>query len=181
MEMEVKFNADYTFDRFVVGPHNNLAFSAAEQAAANPGRASFNPLYIYGKAGLGKTHLMQAIGNRLDSGRDLKVVYVTAEEFTNELISTIRNGFRNASLMEHFRIRTEEILGKSRKRNIVYPRQLAMYLSRELTDLSEAAIGDQLGGRDHSTVVHSIRVIDDQLKMNAETFHTVEVLRGKII
>ena len=81
-------NPRYTFESFVVGPSNRLAFSAAQAVAETPG-VSYNPLFLYSGAGLGKTHLLQAIG-RTCATRGLSVLYVTSEQFTNEFISAIR-------------------------------------------------------------------------------------------
>ena len=81
-------NPRYTFDSFVVGPSNRLAFSAAQAVAEAPG-VSYNPLFLYSGAGLGKTHLLQAIG-RTCAQRGLSVLYVTSEQFTNEFITSIR-------------------------------------------------------------------------------------------
>ncbi len=83
---------DYNFDNFVVGDNNVLAANACIAIAKNPGTA-FNPCLIYGGVGLGKTHLIQSIGNYIYSEFDnARVVYVTAETFTNEFIDAIRNG-----------------------------------------------------------------------------------------
>ena len=100
-------NPKYTFDTFVVGNNNNLAHAAALAVADNPAK-TYNPLFIYGGVGLGKTHLMQAIGNRiLKNNRNMNVVYVTSEKFTNQLIISIkdlkndpfRNKYRNADVL----------------------------------------------------------------------------------
>ena len=87
----------YTFDNFVLGKPNELAYAASQAVATNPGNA-YNPLFIYAKVGMGKTHLLHAIGNALiSSGKNIH--YTTTEEFTNEYIDAIRNGktesFRN--------------------------------------------------------------------------------------
>ena len=103
-------NPNYTFDTFVVGNNNRFAHSASLAVAVSPGEA-YNPLYIYGGPGLGKTHLMHSIGHFiLDQKPDTKVIYVTSEEFTNEVIESIRNG--NASSMTKFRdkYRTVDVL-----------------------------------------------------------------------
>lgn len=89
----------YTFDTFVTGGSNNIAYAAAKAVAAQPARA-FNPLYIYGDVGLGKTHLMHAIGNQIkQDDPSARIVYVTSETFTNELIQSIQENtnaqFRN--------------------------------------------------------------------------------------
>ncbi len=103
-------NPNYTFDTFVVGNNNRFAQSASLAVAESPGE-TYNPLYIYGGPGLGKTHLMHSIGHFiLDQNPQTKVIYVTSEEFTNEVIESIRNG--NASSMTKFRdkYRTVDVL-----------------------------------------------------------------------
>ena len=85
-----RFRPEFTFENYVAGPSNQLAHAATLQVAESPGVA-FNPLYIYSSVGLGKTHLLHAIGHRLvQSG--LAVLYVSAERFTNEYIRAIRDG-----------------------------------------------------------------------------------------
>ena len=83
-----KFNPKYTFDSFIVGSSNRLAHAAALGVAQNPGQ-SYNPLFIYGGAGLGKTHLLQAIGH-FAQARNQAVLYVSGEQFTNEFINALR-------------------------------------------------------------------------------------------
>ena len=103
-------NSNYTFDTFVVGSNNRFAQSASLAVAESPGEA-YNPLYIYGGPGLGKTHLMHSIGHFiLEKNPNAKVLYVTSEEFTNEVIESIRSG--NASAMNKFRekYRTIDVL-----------------------------------------------------------------------
>jgi len=100
-----KFNAKYTFDSFIVGDNNHLAHDAALHVANNPGH-SYNPLFIYGGVGLGKTHLLQAIGH-FALAKNLLVLFVSAEQFTNELVTAIRdrktedfrNKYRNADML----------------------------------------------------------------------------------
>ncbi|MBR6556330.1 MAG: chromosomal replication initiator protein DnaA [Clostridia bacterium] len=82
---------DYTFEKYVVGPSNNFAHAAAMAVAQAPGRR-YNPLLIYGGSGLGKTHLLCAIANRIRREQpDLKIIYRTGEQFTNEVISAVRS------------------------------------------------------------------------------------------
>ncbi len=82
------FNPRYTFDSFIVGSCNQLAHAAALKVMENPGH-SYNPLFIYGGAGLGKTHLLHAMGH-IALANNLKVLYVSAEQFTNGLVSAIQ-------------------------------------------------------------------------------------------
>jgi len=97
----------YTFDNFVVGPNNQLAYAASYAVAEHPGEA-YNPLFIYGGVGLGKTHLLHAIYNHTYNINDnLNIIYISSEEFTNELITSIqnktmlefRNKYRNIDLL----------------------------------------------------------------------------------
>ena len=93
---------DYTFERFVVGSSNKFAHAAARAVADNPGQ-SYNPLFIYGESGLGKTHLLYAIAHTIhDTHPDYKVVYIKGDTFTNELIQAIREG-RNQEFREKYR------------------------------------------------------------------------------
>ncbi|MCM1136152.1 MAG: chromosomal replication initiator protein DnaA [Clostridium sp.] len=100
----------YRFETFVVGKNNNFAHSASLAVAESPGKA-YNPLYLYGGAGLGKTHLMHSIGHYiLDHNQDMKVLYVTSEQFTNEVIESVRSG--NAAKITKLRekYRTVDVL-----------------------------------------------------------------------
>ncbi len=103
-------NSKYKFDTFVVGSNNKFAHSAALAVAESPGEA-YNPLYLYGGAGLGKTHLMHSIGHFiLEQNPKMKVLYVTSEAFTNDVIESIRSG--NAAAMNKLRekYRTVDVL-----------------------------------------------------------------------
>ncbi len=320
-----QLNPKYTFDSFVIGNSNRFAHAAALAVAEAPSKA-YNPLFIYGGVGLGKTHLMHAIGHYiLRQNPESKVVYVSSEKFTNELINSIReyrneefrNKYRNIDVLliddiqfiagkegtqeeffhtfnalhdankqiiissdrppkeiptledrlrsrfewglitdiqapdletriailrkkanienllvdddvmlyiatkiesnirelegalirvvayssltnseiseelaaealkdiisgtktqkitvdlikevvsSNYRIRLDDFNSKKRTRAIAYPRQIAMYLTRELTDLSLPKIGDEFGGRDHTTVIHAYDKIVDELE-----------------
>ena len=85
---DLMFNPSYTFESFVPGDNSNFAYSACMAIAKNPGSA-YNPCLIYGGVGLGKTHLIQSIGNYIKTNTKQKVVYVTAENFTNEYIQSV--------------------------------------------------------------------------------------------
>ncbi len=92
-------NDKYVFDEFIVGNSNKFAHAAAVSIAENPAQ-KFNPFFLYGNSGLGKTHLMQAIGHHIiNQNKNAKVVYISSEQFTNEMIESIKSGnqetFRN--------------------------------------------------------------------------------------
>jgi len=98
-------NPKYTFENFIVGRGNELAHAACQAVANNPGRV-YNPLFIYGGVGLGKTHLLQAVGNEI-AKRTNKILYTTSENFTNDYINSVRSGhakdfkdkYRNVDLL----------------------------------------------------------------------------------
>ena len=95
---EFGLNYKYTFDTFVVGDSNKFAYAASYAVAKSPGKV-YNPLFIYGNAGLGKTHLLQSIANYIvENSLCSKVVYTTSEMFTNELIETLRKSGQNFSI-----------------------------------------------------------------------------------
>lgn len=103
-------NPNYTFDTFVVGKNNSFAHAACLAVADSPGEV-YNPLYIYGGPGLGKTHLIQSIGHFiLRQKPEKKVLYVTSEEFTNEVIDSIRNGNNSAMNKLREKYRTVDVL-----------------------------------------------------------------------
>lgn len=90
-------NDRYTFDNFVVGPNSNFAKSAAYAVALSPGKTRFNPLVIYSDVGLGKTHLLQAIGNFIiENNNELHLIYISAEEFYLNFIDAIKNNKINS-------------------------------------------------------------------------------------
>ncbi len=94
-------NPRYTFDNFIVGSSNDLAYTASRAVAANPG-TKYNPIYLYGGVGLGKTHLMQAIGNEiLHNDPQKRVVYISSETFVNEFLDHIR--FKKKGFSEKYR------------------------------------------------------------------------------
>ena len=122
--------ANYTFESFVVGSSNQLVYAAARNVAETPG-SKYNPLFIYGGVGLGKTHLMHAIGNHVKKTRpNYKVLYVTAETLINELVDVIRNSqdreqnkefrdkYRNVDLLMIDDI--QHIAGKSGTQNALF-------------------------------------------------------------
>ena len=329
----------YTFDKFVIDAGNPLPANAAIAVSKNPGTA-YNPLLIYGGVGLGKTHLMQAIGNALYQTTNLKILYAPAETFTNEYIAHVnknkmhefKNKYRNADVLllddihflekkegtqeelfhtfnalyennkqivftcdrpveelknltdrlrsrftrglsidlkipsyetrcailfkklqdEHFSVPDEvvhliaknvssnvrdlesaltklqayseltgpvtlenaqrllqdmfgsprqhnisidtilkivadyfgisyiDLKGKKRTKNVSFPRQVAMYLAREMTEFSTTEIGVELGGRDHSTVMHGHQKIETQTALEPSLEVTIAELKKRI-
>ncbi len=105
------FNPKYTFDTYIVGDSNKLAVSSSLAVAQKPGKL-YNPLFLYGNSGLGKTHLMHAIGNYIISNSDKKVLYITTEQFVNDLILMYKkddNSKDNLSYIELFRKKYRDI------------------------------------------------------------------------
>ena len=337
-------NPKYTFDTFVVGNNNRFAHAAALAVAEAPA-TSYNPLFIYGGVGLGKTHLMHAIGNAiLRKNKKANILYVTSEKFTNQLINSIkdntsaqfRDKYRNIDVLiiddiqflggatqtqqeffhtfntlysdskqiiissdrspddlklledrlrtrfcwgltvnifppdfnlrveiikrkiiagnfekeisedvieyiasnmgsdvrqlegsitrlvaysaimggseinlelaiealkdfiskgisekndvhriqkvvaEYFQISVEDIRSKKRSSNIAFPRQIAMYLCRKLTSESFPKIGTEFGGKDHSTVMHSVEKIENEIKVNPDLANIIEKIKEDI-
>jgi chromosomal replication initiator protein len=339
---EIHFNPKNTFDTFVVGNNNNFAYAAALAVAQAPGK-SYNPLFVYGGVGLGKTHLLHAIGQHASNARkSARVAYVSSEKFTNEYIDGIQNNqlakFRKkyrqtdvlliddiqflagkeriqeeffhtfnalheahkqivltcdrpaseiqglehrlvsrfewglvtdlqppdvemrlailqkkAQLMnvtlpedilnflanrirtnvrrlegalirvasyasltgkklnievvegllreilheegrfsisieviqkkvaEHFDIRLADMTSKRRPENIAFPRQIAMYLSRQMTESSLNTIGEAYGGRDHGTVLHACRLVKDRMEVDANVRQVVSYLEKQLM
>lgn len=339
-QSDVNLNRKYTFDEFVSGSSNQFAFAAAVAVANNPA-TTYNPLFIYGGVGLGKTHLVNAIGNAiLKKAPSTRVCYYTSEKFTNELINSIRYNrmdefhkkFRsmdvlliddiqfiagkertqeeffhtfntlyeshkqivvtsdkfpkeipgleerlrsrfewgliadiqppdtetkqailqkkaeqnkivlppdvslflaNAScsnvrelegylirlgayasltstpinlenarnvlkdiLVErnreltveeiikrvgaHFNVKVSDLKSPKRLKAVVLPRQIAMYLARQMTSSSYPEIGDRFGGKDHSTIIHAIRKVEKLMEDNFQIKQTVEMLRNNL-
>lgn len=337
-------NPRYTFDTFVVGKNNNLAHAASLAVAESPGEI-YNPLFIYGGVGLGKTHLMHSIAHFILKNKpDAKILYVTSEKFTNELIDAIRNKnnvsttefrekYRNNDVLliddiqfiigkestqeeffhtfnslyeakkqiiissdrppkeietledrlrsrfewgltvdiqqpdyetrmailrkkeelegynidneiikyiasnvksnirelegaltkivassklnnreinlelaedalkdlispnaarevtpqliinvvaEHFGIQALDLIGQKRSKELVFPRQIVMYLCGEMTSESLQNIGKALGGRDHTTIIHGTKKISSELKTDDNLKNTIDILKKKI-
>lgn len=156
----IYLNPKYTFKSYVTGPSNEFACAAAERVAEAPGRV-YNPLFIYGGVGLGKTHLMTAIGNAvIDKRPDMAVIYVSAEQFTNEVVSAIRHEkmgelkdkYRNVDLLLlddiHFianKTQTQEEFFHTF--NAIYERQKQIVISSDRPPKEIGAVTDRLRSR----------------------------------
>ncbi len=101
VESPIQLNPNFTFDSFVVGACNQFAHAAAQSVATNPSRR-YNPLYLYGGVGMGKTHLMHAIGRSLLNSGHSRIIYTTSERFTNDVVSGIKHG-KMPQLRERYR------------------------------------------------------------------------------
>ena len=100
---EANLNPQYTFDTFIVGDSNRFAFTASRAVAEKPGKA-YNPLFLYSKSGLGKTHLMQSIGNYILENSNKKVLYVSSDKFVNDYINAVRTiGKNNIEKIDSFK------------------------------------------------------------------------------
>lgn len=156
----IYLNPKYTFENFITGPSNQFAQAAAKVVANTPGKV-YNPLFIYGGVGLGKTHLINAIGNSvIDKMADMSVIYVTAEQFTNEVVSAIRHEkmgelkekYRNVDLLLlddiHFianKTQTQEEFFHTF--NTIYGRQKQIVISSDRPPKELGAITDRLRSR----------------------------------
>ena len=107
-EINNNLNSKYTFENFVIGDSNRFAQTAAVAVAEQPGKI-YNPLFIHGKSGLGKTHLMHAIGNYVIKNSNKKVLYVTSEEFISDFIGINKKNEDNFSVIEHFKEKYRKI------------------------------------------------------------------------
>jgi chromosomal replication initiator protein len=250
-----KLNGSLAFENFVTGKANQLAHAAAMQVANFPG-TMYNPLFIYGGVGLGKTHLLQSIGNLVKNENPLaKICYVHATNYVSDVVRAFQTKkfdefkqFYNSLdllliddiqfiadkpgtqqeffytlnslidsnkqvvitcdtfpkeisgiearltsrfscgltvaveppglemrvailLADFYRLKVVELLSKKRTRAIARPRQVAMCLARELTQLSLPEIGNAFGGRDHSTVLHACKTVET-LRNSDQTFNS---------
>lgn len=102
--VDANLNKNYVFDNFIVGGSNRFAYTASMAVAEKPGKA-YNPLFLYGKSGLGKTHLMHSIGNYIVENSNLKVLYISSDKFVNDFINAVRyndkNNFDKIDVFKH--------------------------------------------------------------------------------
>ena len=154
------FNPKYTFDSFIVGSGNRLAHAAALGVAENPGQ-SYNPLFIYGGIGLGKTHLLQAIGHTA-LANNIQVLFVSAEQFTNEFINAIRER------------KTEEFRNKYRSADILLIDDIQFISGKEQTEESFFHTFNELHNSNRQIAItgdcspKSIPLLQDRLRSRFE-------------
>ena len=171
-------NPKYTFENFVVGPSNQFARAAAMAVAEAPGKA-YNPLFTYGGVGLGKTHLMNAIGNYvIDKWHDIKLLYIPAEQFTNEFVYSMRNNkmdefkdkYRNLDVLLVDDI--QFVAGKTGTQEELFHTFNALYSSHKQIVFSSdrppkdiAPITDRLRSRFGMGLIADIQIPDIETKM----------------
>lgn len=162
-----KLNPKYTFGSFVVGPSNRLAHAACVAASENPAKA-YNPIFLYGGVGLGKTHLLQAVGNAC-AQRGLQVVYVSSEEFTNDLINAIRSHT------------TEAFREKYRSIDVLLIDDIQFIAGKESTQEEFFHTFNTLHGQDKQLVISSDRppkamvTLEERLRSRFEWGLTVDI------
>jgi chromosomal replication initiator protein len=137
------FNPKYTFDTFITGKSNQFAYAAAMAVAQNPGQ-SYNPLFLYGGAGLGKTHLLQAIGHTAVAN-NLNVIYVSAEQYTNDLMSAIRER------------ETKDLYHKYRSADMLLVDDVQFFAGKQKTGENFFHTFDELHNAGHQIVISSDR------------------------
>jgi chromosomal replication initiator protein len=156
-----RLNPKYTFDSFVVSNSNRMAFAAASGASEKPGLSSYNPLYIYGGVGLGKTHLLNALGNAALT-RGMRVIYVSAEQFTTEFINSLRER------------KTDDFRNKYRGAEMLLIDDIQFISGKEQTEESFFHIFNELRDCDRQIALtsncppHSIPLIEDRLRSRLE-------------
>ena len=165
---------EYNFDNFVVGSNNSLAHSASLAVAETPGEV-YNPLFIYSGAGLGKTHLMHAIGNFIiNNNPNFKVMYVPSEIFTNELIEAIRIGKNNPAVINKFR-------DKYRNIDVLLIDDIQFIIGKESTQLEFFNTFEKLHQENKQIVISSdkppkdMAVLEERLKSRFNWGLTVDI------
>jgi chromosomal replication initiator protein len=175
---EAQLNPRYTFDKFIVGSSNQFAHAAAVAVAEQPSK-SYNPLFLYGGVGLGKTHLMQAIGHELKRRTpSLRLIYISAEKFTNEVIASIRFE-RMASFRDRFRtmdvLMVDDIQFIARAErtqeeffhtfNALYDQQKQIVISSDCPPKEISAIEERLRSRFEWGLIADIQMPDLETKI----------------
>lgn len=174
----IHLNPKYTFENFITGPSNQLAHAMAMAVANAPGTA-YNPFFIYGGVGLGKTHLITAIGNMVaDRKRDYNIIYESSEQFTNEVISSFRHGkteelkarYRNVDLLLLDDVQFFENKASTQEElfhtiNALYERQRQIVLSSDRPPKEIKAVTDRLRSRFSMGLIADIQPPEIELRV----------------
>lgn len=163
---KTNLNPKYTFDNLVVGDSNRFAFSSCLSVAQNPGKL-YNPLFLYGKSGLGKTHLMHAIGNYIVQNTNLRVLYITTDEFMNEFISITRDSGNKEDNFNYIDIFKE----KYRDVDVLMIDDIQFLGSANATQQEFTNTFNSLYYKEKQIIICSDRSVDD-LKMFADRLRT---------
>ncbi|NOZ26080.1 MAG: chromosomal replication initiator protein DnaA [Nitrospirae bacterium] len=188
----VFLNPKYTFEEFIAGPSNQFAHAAAMKVTESPGKA-YNPLFIYGGVGLGKTHLINAIGNRvIDTMPNFRVLYVPSEQFTNEVVAAIRHDkmgelkekYRNVDLLllddvQFIANKTQTQEEFFHTFNALYEQQKQIVISSDRPPRDISDITDRLKSRFTMGLIADIQLPSVETKM-AILFKKAEYQRIKI-
>jgi chromosomal replication initiator protein len=178
MDRPTYLSLRYTFDQFVVGPSNQFAHAAAQAVSESPGKA-YNPLFIYGDVGLGKTHLITAIGNKVIKTRpELLVIFVQSEQFTNEVVTAIRHEkmsefkakYRNVDLLliddvQFIANKTQTQEEFFHTFNALYEMQKQIVISSDRPPKEIGAITDRLKSRFTMGLIADIQPPSEELKV----------------
>lgn len=172
-----RLNPNYSFDNFIVGPHNRLAEAVAQAVVDDLGHA-YNPVFFYGSTGVGKTHLMQAIGNAILNDGDRKVVYVSIEQFLNEMIEAIRtkknedfrSKYREVDLLMIDDVQFVETYPKTQEElfhtfNTLYQANKQIILASDRPPREIKNITDRLRSRFEGGMVADIQMPDYETRM----------------
>ncbi len=165
-ERKSNLNDKYTFENFVVGDSNRFAFSSCLAVAQNPGKL-YNPLFLYGKSGLGKTHLMHAIGNYINATSNLKVLYITTDEFMNEFISITKDSGNKEDNLNYIDL----FKSKYRDVDVLMIDDIQFLGSATVTQQEFTNTFNSLYYNDKQIIICSDRSVDD-LKMFADRLKT---------
>lgn len=178
VDKETNLNPRYTFDSFVVGPFNELPHAAAIAVSKKPGMV-YNPLFVYGGVGLGKTHLLQAIGNEIvKTFKKKKIRYVSSEKFTSEVVSAIRNQKTEIFKLKY---RTIDVLiiddvqflaGREKTQeeffnlfNVLYEKNKQIVISSDRPPRSIQSLAERLRSRFEGGMIADISVPDFETRM----------------
>lgn len=187
IDRNTNLNRKYTFEALVVGSHNELAHAATVAVSKNPGKI-YNPLFLYGGVGLGKTHLLQSLGNKVTSeGRGKKVLYISAEKFTGDIVEAIRNKTIEDLKSKYAQLDIliiddiQFIAGKDKMQEIVfstfnelYGRNKQIVLSSDRPPQAIAALEERLRSRFEGGMVADIGTPDLETRLAILKFKSAE-------